>query len=235
MSAIYKRELKSYFTSPIGYVFLTVYMAFSGILFYALNIYQGTANFVYYFSSISSFPLIIFISILTMKLLTEERKNKTDQLLLTSPVSLTGIVVGKFFAAFTVFALSVSVVIIYIVFMAFYAELDLLAILGNILGLMLLGGLFISIGLFASSLTENQIIAAILSFFIMLALNLIDIVSTAFPVQAVSDVINYISIYNRYNEFALGILNFANIIFFLSIISLFLFLTVRVIEKRRWN
>lgn len=235
MSAIFKREFKAYFYSPIGYGFLTAYLVFSGICFYAFNINQGTASLTSYFSIVSSWPLMIFISILTMKLLTEERKNKTDQLLLTSPISLSGIVCGKFFAALAVYAIGAASVLIYTIFLAFMGKPDFLLIVGNLFGLLLLGAMFISIGLFASSLTENQLIAAIITFIMLFFFMVLDIISAAFQIQAVSDAITFISVYNRFNEFTNGIFNFANVIYFLSIISLFLFLTVRVLEKRRWN
>ncbi|NMB30957.1 MAG: ABC transporter [Clostridiales bacterium] len=234
MTAVLRREFTSYFSSPIGYVFLAVFFAFSGFFLYITTLQTGTVNITSVFSQM--FTILIFlIPILTMRLLSEDKKQKTDQVLLTAPLSLTGLVVGKFLAAFFIFALGVSVMLLYAVVLSAFATIEWTVFFGNIIGLLLLGGALISVGLFVSGLTENQVVAAVGSFAIMMLLMLIDMIAGAIPIKFISDLIYKISFFDKYNEFTVGIFNFANILFFLSFMVVFLFLTIRALEKRRWS
>ena len=231
MFAIFKRELKAYFTSPLGYVFLAIFYAFSGLFFYIFSLSVGSTD-------ISSVFLMMFIvlmvPLLTMRLLSEDKKQKTDQLILTAPVSLLSIVMGKFLAAYAIFAIGVAVMPVYGFVMSTFATVSWLPIWGNTVGLLLLGGIFVSIGLFISSLTENQMIAAIGGFFINLMILLMNTLKSALPNGFLQDVLSSISVYSRYSEITSGIFSLSSLIFFVSVIFIFLFLTVRVLEKRRW-
>ena len=234
MIAIYKRELKSYFSSAIGYVFLAVFYLFAGFFFMMYELQQNSANMTSLYSSL----IVIFvflIPVLTMRLLCEEKKQKTDQLLLTSPVSLFGMVFGKFLAALTIYALGLAVTVVYSFVLALFVQMDTFVILGNILGELLLGAGLIAIGVFISNLTENQVIAAVASFFIMLMLYFVDTVSSMANNHVVSVLLNSISIYSRFSNFSLGILNLGDTVYYFSLAAVFLFLTVRVLEKRRWS
>ncbi len=236
MSAIFKREFKAYFTSPLGYFVLAIVFVFSGFFFYINNLYGGAPDLSGVFGSLFIVVLLIVLPVLTMRLFSEERRQRTDQALLTAPVSLTGIALGKFFAALLVFALAISVTLVYAVVMAFQIVPDWLVILGNYLGLLLLGGLIISIGLLISTLTESQFVAAIATFAVSFALLMVDELTGIFTSNtAVVTVINFISVYQRYNNFTLGAINYADIIFFLSMQALFLFLTVRSLDRKRWG
>ena len=233
MSAIFKREIRSYFTTATGYVFLAVFYALSGFFFYTVNVYGSTTNLGGLFSTLL-FVWVFLTPILTMRLLSEERGRKTDQLLLTSPVRLSDIVFGKFLAALAIFGIGIGIVVIYALVLAGIGTLDVWSTVGNFVGMAFLGAALISIGLFISSLTENQIIAAVASIFIMLLLYLIDSISTAISNTTISTIVTKISIFQRYENFSSGVFDLSDAIFYLSATAIFLFLTVRLLEKRRW-
>lgn len=233
MFAIFKRELKAYFTSPLGYVFLAIFYAFSGLFFYIFSLSVGSTDISSVFLMMF-IVLMVFVPLLTMRLLSEDKKQKTDQLILTAPVSLLSIVMGKFLAAYAIFAIGVAVMPVYGFVMSTFATVSWLPIWGNTVGLLLLGGIFVSIGLFISSLTENQMIAAIGGFFINLMILLMNTLKSALPNGFLQDVLSSISVYSRYSEITSGIFSLSRLIFFVSVIFIFLFLTVRVLEKRRW-
>lgn len=233
MFAIFKRELKAYFTSPLGYVFLAIFYAFSGLFFYIFSLSVGSTDISSVFLMMF-IVLMVFVPLLTMRLLSEDKKQKTDQLILTAPVSLLSIVMGKFLAAYAIFAIGVAVMPVYGFVMSTFATVSWLPIWGNTVGLLLLGGIFVSIGLFISSLTENQMIAAIGGFFINLMILLMNTLKSALPNGFLQDVLSSISVYSRYSEITNGIFRLSSLIFFVSVIFIFLFLTVRVLEKRRW-
>ena len=233
MFAIFKRELKAYFTSPLGYVFLAIFYAFSGLFFYIFSLSVGSTDISSVFLMMF-IVLKVFVPLLTMRLLSEDKKQKTDQLILTAPVSLLSIVMGKFLAAYAIFAIGVAVMPVYGFVMSTFATVSWLPIWGNTVGLLLLGGIFVSIGLFISSLTENQMIAAIGGFFINLMILLMNTLKSALPNGFLQDVLSSISVYSRYSEITSGIFSLSSLIFFVSVIFIFLFLTVRVLEKRRW-
>lgn len=233
MFAIFKRELKAYFTSPLGYVFLAIFYAFSGLFFYIFSLSVGSTDISSVFLMMF-IVLMVFVPLLTMRLLSEDKKQKTDQLILTAPVSLLSIVMGKFLAAYAIFAIGVAVMPVYGFVMSTFATVSWLPIWGNTVGLLLIGGIFVSIGLFISSLTENQMIAAIGGFFINLMILLMNTLKSALPNGFLQDVLSSISVYSRYSEITSGIFSLSSLIFFVSVIFIFLFLTVRVLEKRRW-
>ena len=233
MFAIFKRELKAYFTSPLGYVFLAIFYAFSGLFFYIFSLSVGSTDISSVFLMMF-IVLMVFVPLLTMRLLSEDKKQKTDQLILTAPVSLLSIVMGKFLAAYAIFAIGVAVMPVYGFVMSTFATVSWLPLWGNTVGLLLLGGIFVSIGLFISSLTENQMIAAIGGFFINLMILLMNTLKSALPNGFLQDVLSSISVYSRYSEITNGIFSLSSLIFFVSVIFIFLFLTVRVLEKRRW-
>ena len=204
MFAIFKRELKAYFTSPLGYVFLAIFYAFSGLFFYIFSLSVGSTDISSVFLMMF-IVLMVFVPLLTMRLLSEDKKQKTDQLILTAPVSLLSIVMGKFLAAYAIFAIGVAVMPVYGFVMSTFATVSWLPIWGNTVGLLLLGGIFVSIGLFISSLTENQMIAAIGGFFINLMILLMNTLKSALPNGFLQDVLSSISVYSRYSACYLGV------------------------------
>ena len=233
MGAIFKREMKAYFTSPIAYIYIAVFYVYTGMYFVSSNIYSATTDMTYVFSGVFTL-MMIMLPLLTMRLMSEEKKQKTDQCLLTAPVNLAEIVMGKFFAALCVFLIGMAIYIPYVLVLYKLAGTVAWAtVLGNMLALLLLGASFISIGMFVSSLTENQIVSAIASFILIMLLYMIDVLARSVSVEWLKNIMTSLGFYNKYYEFTNGIINIPSIVFFLSAIFIFNFLTVRVLEKRR--
>lgn len=236
MSAVFKREFRTFFTSPIGYFVLALIFALSGFFFYYYNMRGLLADLTGVFSSVFSYVIMLVLPVLTMRLLSDDKRQKTDQALLTAPVSLTGIALGKFFAALLIYAIGIAITLVFAIIIAFQVTPDWLVIIGNYLGLLLLGGMVIAIGLFISSLTESQFIAALVTFAISFILVMIDSVGSMFSSATwLQPIVEFLSVYSRYNEFTNGIIQYDNVIFFLSMQALFVFLTVRVLDRKRWN
>ena len=239
MLSILKREISSYFTSPLGYVFLAVFYGFSGLFLWMNCLVQGSADMSGVFMMMF-FIIVILIPVLTMRTMAEEKHRKTDQLTLTSPLSLIGLIAGTIIASFFVFLCAAVSLLIYALFIA-KAVSDTgnafawQSFWGNLVGLILMGGVFISAGIFISNLTENQMIAAIGSIGANIALCMFDIISAYIPVDAVKNVLSALTVFNKYSEFTYGLFSIKNILFFVSIITIFLFLTARVTERRRWS
>ena len=160
MAAIYKRDLRAYFTSPVGYVFIAAFVFVMNLIFYIMNMLTGQNQLTAVFS-IMFYALIVLAPILTMRTFSEEYKQKTDQLLLTAPVKPAGIVLGKFLAAYTVYVISLALLLIQVVIIAAVSTPNMAIIVGNYIALLAVGAVFISIGCFVSSLTENQLVANI--------------------------------------------------------------------------
>ncbi len=241
MTAILKREFASYFTSPLGYVYLAVFYGFSGLFLWITCLTSGSADMQYVFLWMF-FIMMILIPILTMRTMADDKRQKTDQLTLTAPVSLFGIVAGKFLAAFFIFLIGVAIMFVYALGLsAAVAGSDTgltfawASFFGNFVGIILMGAVFISAGIFISSLTENQMIAAIGSIGLNILLCLFDVISNFVSVGFLKDIINSLSVLYKYREFTYGIFSLKNILFFLSMIVVFNFLTMRIIERRRWS
>ena len=233
MLAIMKRELLSYFTSPLGYVFVAVFYLFSGIFLYLFTLYSQSADMSSVYIGMF-FVMLIMIPILTMRLMAEENRQKTDQLLLTAPVSLPRLVMGKFLSAFSILVMCVIIFVVYGIVLSCFVTMNWAIIWGNIVGMLLLGALCVSSGLFISTLTENQMIAAVGSIGLNIAFILVDSFASVMPVKFLQDFFYSLSFYSRYSEFTLGIFSLSNVFFFVSVAFVFLFLTVRVLERRRW-
>ncbi len=234
MKAIFSREVNSYFNSLIGYIFLTAFFAASGILFSVTALQYGSTDMSSMFS-ILFFVLLVLIPLLTMRTLSEDKRQKTDQCLLTAPISLTSLVMGKFFAAFLIYAMGVCMTLVYAVVISFYGVVSWLEVLGNVVGLLLVGMAFIAVGIFISSLTENQVIAAVGGFACMFALYLISSIAAIIPIEWIAKIFTELSFSDRYYSFTYGIFDFSNVLFFISATVIFIFLTIRVLERRRWS
>ena len=235
MGAIFRREFKAFFTGAIGCVVLAVMFAYSGYNFFAANLFSGSSDLSYIFSNLYTISLFA-IPFLTMRLFSEDKKQKTDQALLTSPTGLTSIVLGKFFAALLLYIVSISITLVYAVVIATKVSPDWMVVIGNYIGLAMVGGVVIAIGVLISSLTESQIIAAIGTLAVSILLISLDILPIIFGTnEAVAAVTEFLSLNSRYTDFTIGMIHYDNIIFFLTTQALFLFLTVRVLDSRRWN
>ena len=235
MSAIFKRELRSLFSSPLAYLVLAILFAISGYYFYLANMEFGYRSLNYVFSALYSYACFLVLPILTMRLFSEEKRQKTDQALFTAPVSLTGIVMGKFFAAFLVFLLGISITLVLAIVIAFVADPGWMSVIGNFIGLAIYGGMLIAAGLFFSCLTESQLVAALCTFAFELVLSSVNYLTTVFSDNKfVESVVNFLSVSDRYSHFTAGAIHYGDIVFFLSMQALFLFLAVRVLDRKRW-
>lgn len=234
MLAVFKRDLKAYFTSPLGYVFIAAFLAVMNAFFYIYNINQAYSQL----SSVFNFMVytLIFVTpLLTMRLFSEEFKQKTDQLLLTSPVKVRSIVFGKFLAALAIFAIALAVTLLYVVIIASHGQPNVRELLANYFAIFCVAAAFISIGVFISSLTENQLVSAVLTLAVFLILYLID--TSGFGAQSafLNNLLYSISLFVRYTTISNGVLALSDLVFYVSVAAIFIFATTRVIEKKRWS
>lgn len=234
MKAIFKKEFKNYFLSPVGYVFVGVFMALAAMFFASGILSTQRADISLMFSDINVVYLFL-ASLLTMRLIAEEKNKKTDQLLLSSPVSITEIVLGKYFAAMAVFMVTMLLSFVFPIIMFVFGNPSISEIIGSYIGFILLWGAFIAIGVFISSLTESQMIAGVATFAGLLLIYFINWFKMSVKSALLQKVIGWFSLLDRYGEFQSGILNFENVIYYLSFIFIFLFFTIRVIDKRRYS
>ena len=239
MLAIWKREVQNYFLTPIGYVFMGVFLLCGGVFFFLSNIASSSSSLETLFGNMI-YLFMLVMPILTMRLLSEEKRTKSDQLLLTSPLSITQIVVGKFLAAATVLFATMVVMLIYVVIICCYSTPYPGMIVSNYLGFFLVGCCYVSIGVLMSALTENQVSAAVLTFGANLLLQILESLSSSLTIPTLgfinlNTVLSWMSLYKRYYDFTAGILSFANVLYYISFCFVILFLAVRVIDKRRWS
>ncbi len=248
MFAIYKKELRSYFINPIGYVYIGVFLALAALLCCYTTIMSSSYDITTYFAYML-IALIILIPLLTMRLFSEEKKLRTEQLLLTAPVTLTGMVLGKFLAALTLFASSlliscINFIPIYAVASAERGNQDQVIthigpatgeLVGCLVSLLLIGAAFIAIGTFISALTENQLAAAVITIAVIAVMIGISFLNNYINVYWLRTVLSWISVYSRFGYFQNGLFDFAAVFYYISLAFVFLFLTVRMYEKRRWS
>ena len=287
MLAIYKKELKSYLTSMQGYVFMAFIMLVLGIYFTAYNLNYASPDFGTTLNSVT-FVFLIITPILTMRILAEEKRNKTDQLLFTSPVPIWKIVFGKYLGMVTIYLIPVVITLFYPLILAKYGTVSYPMTLTAIVGFFFLGCANIAVGLFLSSITESQVIAAVLTFVVLVcsfvmngiesffsqtamasmlafavlavliamvvyqmtkdniltgitgvvllgAVVIIYIVKSSLYEGAIQKLLDLLAIANHFDNFVGGILDFSGIVYMLSVICIFIFLTVQSIQKRRWS
>lgn len=232
MKAILNREINAYFHSMLGYVFLTLFILLGGFMFLLTNLSNFSTSMTAFFSNMITWSIFI-LPILTMRLFSEERRTKTEQLLLTAPVSVWEIVLGKFFGALGIFLVAMLAFVLYPIVMSLYGTINVAETVSCFVGFILFGATIISIGSFMSSITESQIIAAVSTYAVMFLLNFISSAATSVGNEFISLILTWISPMNRFYDFTIGILNVESLVYYLSFVGLMLFLTVRVFEKRR--
>lgn len=236
MLSVYKRELRTYFYSPLAYVLSGIYVFIFSLFFLQYIMSQsGPAQFLFggllYFLG---FWLAMLLPILTMRTFAEERKTGTEVLLMTSPVSVAGIVIGKYLAALTVFLAMTALTLIYPIIISVAGDLNIITAVSSYIGYILMGAAFVAFGVFTSSITENQIIAGVLGVVGLFLIWLIDNIKGLFsgiPLMF----INWLSLFERFKQFVQGIFNLKDLVFFTSFIGVLIALTMIVIEKRRWS
>lgn len=295
MLAIYKKEVKSYFTTMTGYVFIAFLALVVGYVFYMINVkssYAWIGESLQY--SYVSIVFMILVPVMTMKVFADERHTKTDQMLFTAPVTVGQIVWGKYLAILTVYLVNIAIICLYPLFMADYGEIPILASYIAILGFFLMGAVYFAIGLFISSITENQIISAVVTFAVILLSFMLQYMTGIVPSKPLPTVVTlgvcviilallyYVLVYRSFQKawivsiviavvgiaaivvaylvnssmfegfleqvvlhlsisymfgyfFDTEVLDINGLVYFLSLIGLFIFLTVQSVQKRRWS
>jgi len=232
MNAVFKREFKSYFNTPIGFIFLAAFYFFLALCFVA--VYASGSPQLELAVMAMSIIAVFTLPILTMKLMSEDRRLKVDQALLTAPVKLTSIVLGKFFAAFSVYALGYAPTVIFEIIIASKIQVNVLSYIYSLLGMLLLGGALISIGMFISCLTESPVVSAILTLVINIVIIYMSSFSSAIGITWIQNILDKLAFISAVDNFGQSIICLSDIVYFLSIIAIFIFLSVRSLEKRRW-
>lgn len=230
---VYKRELQGFFYTSAGYVFVGVFMALAGFLFYLNNLQPLSGELLIFLSQLTIL-LMMLCPILTMRLLCEERQRRTDQLLLTSPVSLTRIVLGKFAAAATVLLLSILLTHIYVLILGIYGTVYAGEWFVGYLGFALQGLSFLALDMLVSCFAKNPLTAAMAAFAANFVLWLLDLVARFVAFEPLRNALAFISLYRRYEPFILGQLSFANVLFFLSFVAVCIVATIHVMDGRRF-
>ena len=287
MFAIYKKELKNYFINMTGYIFIGFMLAITGIFTTLINLISTYPSFENVLSNITIVFLLI-VPILTMRSVAEERHSKTDQLLYSLPVSVTQVVLAKYLAMFTVFLIPVGIISLYPLILSIFGTVYLGTAYGALLGFTLLGASLIAVGMFMSSLTESQVIAAVTSFGVIFAMYLMSAIASLIPAGAMAslvafaivvlifagvvysltknstvagitaaagafilagiyfinssifdglfaNVLNWLSVFDRFSTFTTGLFDLTSVVYYVSLIVLFVFATIQSVEKRRWS
>lgn len=234
MKAIIQREFKSYFNTMIGYIFMAICMLVCGVFFTSTNIIGGSASFLSVISSVS-YVLILITPILTMRSFAEERKSKSDQLLLTAPVSVSKIVAGKYVSALSVLCITLAATLVFPAALLIFGKPFWGEIVLGYVGMIMLGSTFIAIGLFISSITENQLTACVSTLGILFLLWLSDSLIPSLTNNTLYTILHSLSLYGQFSAFTNGVLNISAVVYFISVTFLFLFFTAKAVERRRWS
>ena len=224
MWAIYRKELKSYFLSPIGYIVIGIFLFVFSVFFYLTTVATGSVDLgaLYYYAAL--YGLMIIVPILTMRMFAEERKTGTEQLILTSPVSMTGVVMGKLLAAITVICITLVISLGYFLIVDHFGSPNIAVVLVSILGYILISAAALSIGMFASSITENQIIAGVITIaFLIMSLFM----------QDLNSVFLNLAIMNFYQDFPSGVISLSEIVGLISFTGMFTAFTIIVMQRRK--
>mgnify|MGYP001638321913 FL=1 len=232
MRAVFKREFRSYFSTPVGFIVLAAFYFFLGLYFSLIYSY-GSPDVATVIVAMST-VVVFAMPILTMRLMSEDRRQKVDQALLTAPVSLTSIVMGKFFAALAVFAIGFAPTLIFEIIVASYVSVNIMSYIYALFGMLLLGSALIAIGMFISSLTESAVISAILTLVINILVLYMSSFASMVSVSWIATVLEKAAFITAFENFGQSIFSVSDVVYFVSISAAFLFLCVRSLDKRRW-
>ena len=234
MNTIRKREMQGYFYTPVGYVFIGVFLTVSSVLFYMQILKQRSGDLPNFIAEMC-YLWMLLCPVLTMRLLAEEKQKKTDQLLLTSPVSLPGIVIGKYLAAVTVLLITAGLTLLFALVVALYGRVYPAELAVNYLGFILQGCAFVAMDLFLSGCAATPVTAAVLAFGANFLMWILDLLENAVQAEWLSEAMRFLSLYRRNEPFMMGQLSFAGILFDLSFIAAFLALTVWYLDRKRYG
>ncbi len=224
MWAVFKKELKTYFLSPIGYIAIGLFLAMYSLFFFLTTIQYGVADLGNLYYASARYGLLLIIPILTMRMFAEERKNGTEQLLLTSTRSVTSIVLGKFLAAVAVILITLIISFMYSIIVSFFGKVNIPTVLVTMLGFLLLGMAAISFGMFASSITENQIISAIVTIAFLVMPWFLPDLNTAF---------SSIDLMTKFMKFPSGLISITDVVGLVSFTAMFVALTILFMKRRK--
>ena len=232
MYAVFKREFRSYFSTPIGFIVLAVCYFFLGLYFSMIYSYGNpqVSEIIVAMTTV----IVFTMPVITMRLMSEDRRQKVDQALLTAPVSLTAIVLGKFFAALALLAIGFVPTLIFEIIVMSYVSVNIMSYIYALLGMLLLGSALISIGMFISSLTESSVISAILTLVINILVLYMSSFAGMIKVTWIANIIEKAAFVNVFENFGENVFSISDIVYFLSISAAFLFLCLRSLDKRRW-
>ena len=232
--SIWKRELQGYFFTPVGYVFMGVFLTLSSVIFF-LTIMQTRSSDLLSFIGTMSYLWMLLCPVLTMRLLAEEKSRRTDQLLLTSPVSLPGVVLGKYLSAVTVMLFTVLLTGLFVLIVAIYGRVYPGELLTGYLGFVLQGCAFIALDLFISGCTSNQVTAMVAAFGANFVVWMLDLIQSAVSIGWVNAILSFFSLYERTEPFLMGQFSFASVGYDLSFAAAFILLTIHTLDARRYR
>lgn len=224
MFAVFKKELKSYFLSPIGYVAIGLFLMVFSLFFYLTTISQRMIDLGNLYFNTARYGLLIIVPIITMRMFAEERKNGTEQLLLTSPKSITGIVFGKFLAAVALIAITLVISFMYYIILCFFQAPNVVPVLVMMLGFLILSMAAISLGMFASSITENQVISAIITIVFLVIPWFLPNFGEGFEI---------IDLMSSYQKFPAGVISVQEIVRLISFAAVFILITIIIMQRRK--
>ena len=234
MLSIWKRELQGYFFTPVGYVFMGVFLTLSSVIFF-LTIMQTRSSDLLSFIGTMSYLWMLLCPVLTMRLLAEEKSRRTDQLLLTSPVSLPGVVLGKYLSAVTVMLFTVLLTGLFVLIVAIYGRVYPGELLTGYLGFVLQGCAFIALDLFISGCTSNQVTAVVAAFGANFVVWMLDLIQSAVSIGWINAILSFFSLYERTEPFLMGQFSFASVGYDLSFATAFILLTIHTLDARRYR
>ena len=232
MKAIFKRELRSYFLTMTGYIFLTMFLLLAGLLFCLFNLAGSVTSVKGVLGLLTTWEAFI-LPILTMRMFADDRRLKTDQLLMTAPVPVKSVVLGKFFAAFAMVTGALLIMLLYTVTLAFFGTVNWAETISSFAGFWLLCGVILAIGAFMSALTDSMIVAAFSTYAVLIVTVFLGNIA-AVASGVLQSVLLWLSPMSRFDDFGRGILDPAALVYYISLIVLFIVLTVKVTERRRF-
>lgn len=232
VGTIFQREIRSYFNSAIAYVVIVVFLAIIG-WFHTSNLFLANVASLRLMFELVPAVFLFVVPAITMRLLSEEKKSGTIELLTTKPLHDVEIVLGKFFAAWALFGIALLLTLVYYLTIALLGNIDNGPVIGGYLGLMLMAGAYVAIGLLASSLTENQVVAFIIGFVLVFALFMLDKVLLYVP-ESLTSIVEFLGIDYHFSNIARGVIDTRDVIYFLSLLGFTLYLTVVSLGRRKW-
>ncbi len=234
MFTIFKKEVKTYFETPFGFIYLGIFLLITGIVFTTYNLVGAKGDMNGTFSLLANISIMSF-PILTMRLLSDESRQGTDKVLYTSRLSVSQVVVGKYLAALFLYFVALVITWLYVVILVMYGEPNIGAIAGSYFGFFILGAAFTSICMFASSFTDHQVTSAITSFGLLFGSVIIGSLSSSIKIPVISQILNVIAVSDHYEEFTQGIFSLGPIAYYISFIIVFIFMTIQIVKSRRLN